>query len=626
MLELLAKYAADHEVECEAGFMAKNVRWAILFAEDGQFLSVVELGDTSQKKNPGLKFPKCPHLLQWEMVKGTAEAEDTENSVSRLANTTGKRHFLVDTAEVMTLHSKAADSPEVRRKHRYFVNLLLAAGKVMPQLIVVAEQLNRPDVLRNIRSRLEEQKANPSDSVTFRVGEHFPVESEAWHPWWKDFREALIADEARRLMRCFVTGELVEAYPKHPKVKKLFDIGDSTSGDVLIGFDKDSFCSYGLDHSENASLSADMAWAYCGALNHLIEEHGQSLAGPKVVHWFKEWIRPQDDPLPWLEGDERRDELSAQHRARQLLRSIKTGKRPDLADNYFYALTLSGGGGRVMVRDWMEGEFEDLVRNISAWFDDLEIVNYRGTDSAPTPGIERIVSCLLPPRKPKQRYKDWVKPVGADRIALWRAATRRDPIPYSAVARVVVLDTKFRVTGALENAEKDNDKRKLAEIVPLLHARMGLIKGYHMRKNRKRGGELMPQDLKPYLNEEHPHPAYQCGRLMAVLARLQRKALGRDVVAGVVQRYYSAASSTPGLVFGRLTRTSQHHLGKLKPGLAWWYESRIAGIWSRIKDHVPPTLSLEEQSLFALGYYQEMADMRTKKTDETDNEKEKSNE
>ena len=134
----------------------------------------------------------------------------------------------------------------------------------------------------------------------------------------------------------------------------------------------------------------------------------------------------------------------------------------------------------------------------------------------------------------------------------------------------------------------------------------------------------MSQELKLYLNEEHPSPAYQCGRLLAVLAGLQRAALG-DVGAGVVQRYYAAASSTPALVLGRLTRTSQFHLNKLEGGLAYWYESQLASIWGRIKDSVPPTLTLEEQSLFALGYYQQMADMRTKKSDNS-NEEDKHNE
>ncbi len=67
----------------------------------------------------------------------------------------------------------------------------------------------------------------------------------------------------------------------------------------------------------------------------------------------------------------------------------------------------------------------------------------------------------------------------------------------------------------------------------------------------------MAEDIKPYLNESHPHPAYQCGRLMAVLAKLQKSALG-DVGAGIVQRYYAAASSTPALVLGR---TDTHEPG-----------------------------------------------------------------
>ncbi|MDO8721917.1 MAG: type I-C CRISPR-associated protein Cas8c/Csd1, partial [Syntrophales bacterium] len=95
------------------------------------------------------------------------------------------------------------------------------------------------------------------------------------------------------------------------------------------------------------------------------------------------------------------------------------------------------------------------------------------------------------------------------------------------------------------------------------------------------------------------------------LAALQRAALG-DVGAGVVQRYYAAASSTPALVLGRLTRNSQAHLNKLSGGLAHWYEEKIAGIWGMIKDYLPKNLTLEEQSLFALGYYQQMADMRKK--------------
>ena len=134
----------------------------------------------------------------------------------------------------------------------------------------------------------------------------------------------------------------------------------------------------------------------------------------------------------------------------------------------------------------------------------------------------------------------------------------------------------------------------------------------------------MGEILQPVLNENYPDPAYQCGRLMAVLAELQRAALG-DVGAGVVQRYYAAASATPALVLGRLIRTSQFHLNKLETGLERWFEAKIGGISNNLKNGIPTTLTLEAQSLFALGYYQQLADLRAgkpKKSENNENEEE----
>ena len=110
-------------------------------------------------------------------------------------------------------------------------------------------------------------------------------------------------------------------------------------------------------------------------------------------------------------------------------------------------------------------------------------------------------------------------------------------------------------------------------------------------------------------NPDHPAAAYHCGGLLAVLASLQRAALG-DVGAGVVQRFYAAASQTPGLVIGRLVGNARNHLAKLDPGLAWWYEERIAELMNRFGDAVPRILDLEGQGLFALGYYQKLAELR----------------
>jgi len=590
MLESLVKYAKDHGLDVEPGFKSKEVRWAIVCDENGRFLEAVELGDAGQKGNRGEMFARCP-----EMDRG-------------LLQSGGMSHFLVESAQVVALCGDKTGDQKLRVKHDYFVKLLRKAGQeTLPELTVLADMLDNTSVLQAIRNRLEEQNAKPTHSVTFRVGDVFPLNSHRWHQWWRDFRKTIVAERSAiratgrkrkptRCMRCLVTGDLVEPTTTHLKIEGLAGVGGIASGDVLIGFDKDAFCSYGLQQSLNAAVSEQSAAEYRAALNELLRKHGQRLAGSMVVHWFKKKVMPEDDPLAWLEVGQEQEELNAQQRARQLLESIRTGKRTDLAENEFQALTLSGAGGRVMVRDWMEGQFEELVYNIELWFEDLAIVQRHGGTLARSPKFMAVLGATV------RDLKDLPAPFVA---RMWRVAVRQEPIPQHAMAQA--LD---RVRVAIIKDEPAN------------HPRMGLLKAYHIRKNRNKGGQTMSSDMQPYLNEEHPHPAYHCGRLMAVYARLQRGALG-DVGAGVVQRYYAAASATPALVLGRLARLSQFHLNKLEPRLARWYENKLASIWTHLKDESPASLNLEEQSLFALGYYQQMAE---RKSQEVSAKKEEHNE
>jgi len=589
MLELLINYARKHMPKApEPGFSAKDVRWAIDCDAQGNILDVIELGDTSQKKNRGQPFSKCPDLSQGEM-----KAEGVIKS-----------HFLIDTAEVVALFTKTPDDKKIVAKHEYFKSLLNGASSAMPELGTIADKISKPDVLDHVRKQLSKQKAKPKDKVTFRFGDTFPVDSDQWHDWWRSFRRTLtIAQDKSGFsssMRCFASGELVEPARTHPKIRGLAGVGGIGTGDVLIGLKQESFCSFGLEQALNVAVSDVMAATYCAALNELIRKSGQRLAGTKIVHWFKgKDIPKDDDPLYWLEEGPRQEELNAQHRAQQLLNAIQKGERPDLGDNYYYALTLSGASGRIMVRDWIEGKFEGLVKNIFDWFEDLSIVHRDGKGLAPSPKFLAVLGATV--RELDELPNPFV-------TKMWRVAVRGEGIPGAALARGF-----------------GRAKVAILKDEPLNHAGLGLLKAYHVRNNRIKGGNPMAEDMKPYLNESHPNPAYQCGRLMAVLAKLQKSALG-DVGAGVVQRYYAAASSTPALVLGRLARNSQAHLSKLQPGLANWYENIIAAIWGRMKDNVPVTLTLEEQTLFALGYYQQMAYRRPAAQENGNQNKEGENE
>jgi CRISPR-associated protein Csd1 len=108
------------------------------------------------------------------------------------------------------------------------------------------------------------------------------------------------------------------------------------------------------------------------------------------------------------------------------------------------------------------------------------------------------------------------------------------------------------------------------------------------------------------LNPKNAEPAYQYGRLLAVLAEIQRAAIGK---AAIIDRFYGTASAAPASVFGRLLRGAQPHLAKLdrdKPGVAKALQRRLEEIMRGIEGFAS-ILTLEQQGIFALGFYHQRA-------------------
>ena len=107
------------------------------------------------------------------------------------------------------------------------------------------------------------------------------------------------------------------------------------------------------------------------------------------------------------------------------------------------------------------------------------------------------------------------------------------------------------------------------------------------------------------LNRESNNIAYRLGRLFAVLEKTQRDAIpGANTT--IKERFYGSASATPGIVFPQLLRLSQHHIQKVKSGenpqygrvTDKWIEEIMQGI-----DKFPTHLKLDDQGMFAIGYY-----------------------
>jgi len=102
--------------------------------------------------------------------------------------------------------------------------------------------------------------------------------------------------------------------------------------------------------------------------------------------------------------------------------------------------------------------------------------------------------------------------------------------------------------------------------------------------------------------------AYVCGRLLAIIDRIQWSALG-DVNSSVIDKFFGSASSNPASVFPILLRGAQFHLNKLardKPGTRVNLERALEETTSLIDDF-PATLSLKHQGEFSLGFYHQRA-------------------
>ncbi len=624
MLQQIIEHARQAGLPTEPGFSAREAHWAIRFAGDGRYLGVLPLHkDPEGKSKRPRAFANAPSLTQAELTAGGG----------------GRSHFLIDSVQMVfnlvPENASAKNIETIGRRHAYFLDLHTRAAEEVPALRPVADALNDEETRNRILQDLLDQKAKPTDKVTFIVDgigqDPYIINSDVWHDWWRSFysSDEIPKKESSSSMVCLATGQPDTPALTHNKIRHLANVGGLAMGDSLVSFKMDSFRSYGLAQSENSAVSEQAMIAYTEGLNNLLE-NAEELAGAKIAYWFKRPIEPEDDPFQaFISGDDQ-VRLEALKKARELLAAARKGSRVDgednaVLDNEYYALTLSANSGRVVIRDWLQGTFEQLVDNLSTWADNLTIISHGGVGVAKLHPLRRYVEAILPPLRQGQDRGKWLASVGAERTALWRAAVHGEPFPATAIQRILLQNRTFIQTGELAEAERTG---RQGRTIALLHRRMALLKAYLNRGLRQntlktnREEYTMGHSLKP----QHPEPAYHCGRLMAVYASVQDTAAGpgragdsessehgedmRKVKAGVINRFFTSSATAPRDTLTKVDRLAQHHLNKLrrdKPGAAHALEERLAKIWDEIPD-IPEKFGAEKEVYFQLGYYHQLAE------------------
>jgi len=381
---------------------------------------------------------------------------------------------------------------------------------------------------------------------------------------------------------CLVTGEDDEIAVLHPSIKGVW--GAQSSGASLVSFNKDSFSSWGKTQGDNSPVGSIATFEYSTALNYLLRTNCASrfqMGDVSVVCWAEK-DNNLESILPCIFSDAPTDDPDANTTAvKNLISSLHDGsyRHPDGQDR-FYILGLSPNAARISVRFWQVGTVAEFSQRLGQWFRDIDIVGHQDRTTPPIKAVLRSTALLgkdenMPPAL-----------VGETVRAILSGA----PLPASLFQSVL--------------------KRIKAEKGAVTYHRAALLKALINRRFRNQNQP--EKEINMALDKSEGRIGYRLGRLFAVLEKLQEDA-SPGLNSTIRDRYYSSASCTPKSVFGTLMRLHTHHLKKL-PEQSWRVsaENNIAEIILDITDF-PSHLSLEDQGLFAIGYYHQRQDRFTKK-------------
>jgi CRISPR-associated protein Csd1 len=559
MLQALIAFA-EREGLGDADFASVDVRWEIPLDAKGKLRGgPIALSEDATAKKPPPKKMLRPYTSPNELNQGD------------------KSHFLCDTLERCVQMLDAKSSPARRVQHGYFKTLLqqtaVAVPAVQPQVAAVLAFLSDEEALAGLHAQLTNAKAKVSENAIFTVDGMNLLQHDGIKQFWRERRKALNASAVRTQRVCIATGEMAETLDTTEKITGV--PGGLAMGTNLISFDKDAFCSYGLEQAQNAALSAPAELKIRSALNTLIQRSkAQRLFFNDTIHlhWAREEM-PVPDPMD--------DLLTADPEAiASLLLSVKNGsKYIGLEAHRYYCMSLSGNGARIVVRDWLELTVPELAQNIAHWFEDLSIIDPNGADTKRDFKFGTLLFGMV------RAEIDELPQALAAQLLHCALRGRGHPLPQTALA------------AALRRQQLDQENK-------LNPARLAIIKACLNRST-----ETNPIPMTESLNPNSKDTAYLCGCLFAVFDRLQYLALG-GVNAGVVERFYASASTTPAIVMGRLFRNAQFHLAKANDGAAENVRKDFESLTKALGVEFPPSLSLEQQGRFALGYYHQKAEYR----------------
>ena len=383
---------------------------------------------------------------------------------------------------------------------------------------------------------------------------------------------------------CLITGLKTPISRLHTSIKLTKDTGPLVSFQKSSGYD-----SYGKTQANNAPISEDAEFAYTTALNHLLRVDSRnkfSVGNRTFVFWASNNndVGKQAEECIWtmlgFKDSNEDDPNRGIGQVRKVFQSIYSGTLKTSLDDKFYILGLAPNSARIAVTYWAEIPLKDFAERINRHFDDMEIDGAK--ESKPYMGLHSILSAVTLDRKVSDVTPNLPEAVVK---SVFQGLPYPQPLFSSCIRRI-------------RAESSDRDKRAVSI------ARAAIIKAYLNRFNNKE------QNIKVMLDKENTNQGYLCGRLFAVLDKIQGEANGQH---SIKERYMNAASATPAAVFATILNLSSHHSEKLTEGRNIFYEKVKQEIIDKIDANgFPAHLDLQDQGRFFVGYYHQMQSLFVK--------------
>ena len=559
------------------GFENKEIPFIIVIDKQGKFIQLEDTRELKGKKKVGRIFL---------VPKGLGRSGRKSYEVSNL---------LWDHSGYVLSYSEDKDQERVDKQHASFTANVNELKQVLPDdagvaavaaFLASAEEKGKVMLVANWAECAKVKGCNLSFRLVDEAVDLVCQSKAVQDHLLKSGQEYVDIEKSKDKFygTCLVTGKKTKIANLHTDIKGI----NKTPKSPFVSANLEAFKSYGKGNNKDNGLMYPIGeqamFEYTTALNTLLASENRFRIGDVTAICWSAKPTPLEEYLASLINGGSKDNPDAHIDAvKSLYKSLYNGKytEPDGKEK-FYLLGLSPNSARIVVRFWHETTVAALSESIAAWYDDLQMVRGENSPYPEYMPLPRLLGNLVLDGK-------------------------MENLPSDLIAQITdaALNNRVLPVSLLQAALRRNKAEQ-----KITYGRASLLKAYINRAIR--AGRLKNmKELTMSLDRSRQDIGYVLGRLFAVLEKTQAEA-NPGLNATITDRYFGSASSTPIAVFGTLMRLLPHHLNKLE------FEGRAVQLqWEirQILEHCqrfPNHLNLEQQGLFAIGYYHETQFLFTK--------------